>query len=84
MNRIVAIAILSALLCSPLVFAQTQGAGQDMKNAGSQAKGAAKDTGKATKKTAVKAKNKTKQGANKAAKKTEQGSEKVQNKTSTP
>ena len=84
MNRIATIAILSALLCSPLAFAQTQGAGQDMKNAGSEAKGAAKDTGSATKKTAGKAKSKTKQGVNKTAKKTQQGSEKVQNKTSTP
>lgn len=61
--------IVGASLCVPAAFAQTtdQGAGQDMKSAGSKAKGAAKDTGSATKKTAKKAGRKTKKGANKAA-----------------
>jgi len=81
MNRIATIVILGALLCSSLVFAQTQGAGQDMHQAGSEAKGAAKDTGRATKKTASKVKSKTKQGTNKVAKKTKQGAGKVEDKT---
>ncbi len=85
MKRIVEIALLGALFCPLWAFSQqTQGAGQDMKDAGSQAKGAAKDTGSAVKKTAKKGKRKTKSGVSKAAKKTKEGAGKVQDKTSNP
>jgi hypothetical protein len=73
--------VLAALAVLPALAQPTQSAGQDMNNAGTQAKGAAKSTGSATKKTAKKAKAKTKQGTNKAAQKTEQGAQKVQDKT---
>jgi predicted small secreted protein len=89
MKRVATIVLLGALLCSPCAFgqaqdSQTQGAGQDMKQAGSQTKGAAKSTGSATKKTAKKATKGVKKGTHKAASKTKQGAGKVEDKTSTP
>ena len=65
-------------------FAQST-AGQDMKNAGSETKDAAKDVGKGVKKGTVKTgkaiKHGTKKGVHKAAGATENGSEKMREKT---
>jgi Ni/Co efflux regulator RcnB len=62
-----------------IAFAQsdTQGAKQDMKDAGHDTKNAAKSTGHAVKKTSKKA-------AHKTAKKTKQGAQKVEDKTAPP
>lgn len=66
------------------VSAQTSG-GQDMKNAGSETKAAAKDVGssvvKGTKKTGRAIKHGTKKGVNKVAGATEDGASKVKSKT---
>lgn len=60
---------------APIAFAQdTQGPKQDMKDAGSDTKDAAKKTGHATKKT-------TKKAVHKSAKKTKEGADKVEDKT---
>jgi hypothetical protein len=66
-------ALACGLIGLPAV-AQTQGAGQDLKDA-------AKDTGRAVKKTGRKVKHKTKKAVNKAAAGTEKGADKVRQKT---
>lgn len=70
--------MLAGLLCAsvaPVVIAQdTQSPKQDMKDAGSDTKDAAKKTGHATKKG-------TKKAVHKTAKKTKQGANKVEDKT---
>jgi hypothetical protein len=63
-------------------FAQSdQGAGQDMKNAGTATKSAGQDVGTATKKTAKKTHRGVKKGTHKAAHKTKNGAAKVENST---
>jgi hypothetical protein len=70
--------MVAGLLCAgvaPVAIAQeTQGPKQDMKDAGSDTKDAAKKTGRATKKG-------TKKAVHKTAKKTKQGANKVEDKT---
>ena len=83
--------ILGLLLCLglglPVVAQETStttddhGAKQDINNAGTSTKNAAKSTGRATKKTYHKAKRGTKKGIHKVAHKTKQGADKVEDKT---
>jgi ribosomal protein L7Ae-like RNA K-turn-binding protein len=80
-------AIAAGILTFGLAFgasAQTT-AGQDMKNAGSETKDAAKDTGRGIKKGTVKTgkaiKHGTKKGVHKAAGATENGADKLKDKT---
>jgi Ni/Co efflux regulator RcnB len=85
-NKLAVSAVLLTALCSfSFGLPQNEGAGQDMKNAGSATKDAAKDTGRATKKTAKKTghavKKTTKKVVNKSAKKTKEGADKVEDKT---
>ena len=61
------IALALALTAAPFSFAQS--AGQDMKQAGQDAKGAAANTGRATKRAAKAAGRKIKHGTHKAANK---------------
>ena len=77
MRRIVTFigAAVMATMMSTGVYAQT--AGQDMKNAGSETKDAAKDTGAAVKRTAKTTGKKVKHGTHKAA-------QKVADKTQSP
>ncbi len=60
-------AVLSTVILATGMTAFAQTAGQDMKNAGSDIKGAAKSTGKATAKTTKTAGKKIKKGTNKTA-----------------
>jgi predicted small secreted protein len=62
-------------------YQDTQSAGQDMKDAGTKTKNAAKDVGSGTKKAAKKTGHAVKKGANKAATATEKGADKVAGKT---
>ncbi|HET7205519.1 MAG TPA: hypothetical protein VFI95_02970 [Terriglobales bacterium] len=78
--------VLTALLAmmTTIGLAQTQGAGQDMKDAGNATKSAAKDTGRASKKTAKKTAHAARKGTHKAAHKTRRGAAKVEDKTAPP
>ena len=80
----VSLAVGAAGLAFAVPQQDSQGAKQDMKDAGQETKAAAKDTGRATKKTAKKTGHAVKKGTNKAAKKTDQGAQKVEDKTQTP
>lgn len=59
----------------------TQSAGQDMKDAGTDTKNAAKDVGHGTKKAAKKTGHAVKKGTHKAASETSKGANKVEDKT---
>ncbi len=78
MKRVLCKLMLAGMLSAcvaPIAFSQeTQGPKQDMKDAGSDTKDAAKKTGHATKKT-------TKKAVHKSAKKTKEGANKVEDKT---
>jgi predicted small secreted protein len=77
--------LLAVLTGSSFAVPQNNGAGQDIKDAGSATKDAAKDTGRATKKTAKKTghavKKTTKKVVHGTAKKTKEGADKVEDKT---
>ena len=83
-QKVLMIALFVSLL-GAWSFAQSdQGAGQDMKNAGSATKSAGQDVGSASKKTAKKTKRGVQKGTHKAAHKTKQGASKVENSTAPP
>lgn len=64
-------AFLSAAIAPVVVAQDTQGPKQDIKDAGSDTKSAAKKTGRATKKAVHKSAKKTKEGADKVQDKTQ-------------
>jgi hypothetical protein len=82
---IYSLALLTALTGSLLALPQNESATQDVKDAGSATKHAAKHVGSATKKTAKKTghavKKTTKKVVHASAKKTKHAAEKVQDKT---
>ena len=78
MKRYIFTGVLSLALSGVSLFAQ-DGAKEDMKQAGSDTKDAAKS--RATKKTAKKADRAVKHGTHVTAKKARQGAEKVEDKT---
>jgi predicted small secreted protein len=63
-------------------YQESQSAGQDMKDAGTHTKNAAKDVGRGTKKGAKKKGHAVKKGAHKAASATAKGADKMADKTS--
>lgn len=63
-------------------YQETQSAGQDMKDAGTHTKNAAKSAGRGTKKAAKKTGHAVKKGTHKAASATAKGADKMADKTS--
>ncbi len=83
-QRLAGIAVVLTMLAAGSWAQSDQGAGQDMKNAGSATKSAGQDVGQAGKKTARTTKKATKKGTHKAAHKTRKGAANVENKTAPP
>jgi len=73
--------LIAGSLALPAYQQDTQGAGQDMKDAGRATKNAAKDAGRGTKKAAKKTGHAVKKGTHKAASATARGANKMADKT---
>jgi hypothetical protein len=74
-------ALLIGSLAIPAYSQDSQSAGQDMKDAGTHTKNAAKDVGRGTKKGAKKTGHAVKKGTHKAASATAKGADKMADKT---